>query len=353
MSPDLVSHYEARLRAASDLYERTPSAESSWALVRALAQARLHRVQPTTYDSIITALGTNEIEILEAALDCALAEDYAAAVENFAARADHAVEEWEDQIDGFVILHFELQAAHDWLADRILMSEALVPHLIHPLERLGSSIHALSLVIKRHESLFHIGEALHSDLLKWADPSLLTSAYKLAGMASSHASDGEGARTGQPEAGRTIPFVRPDRASSKTYARAAGPEMERLVMDRLIEFFINSGDFDVVSLHLEPELGAGIRPDISAVLYCRSLQCLLVLVLELKLRWSQDAERQRYDYLTYLLSGLGSIPHEIKRPPALLRVKRQGDRFAPEYHLPSDDYRRAFPSKEELEPCLN
>lgn len=179
VTPELVAHYSARLNDSADIYEGDPSPESAWALLRALALARMHSVPHAVYDPIVSALSPFAGEILEAALHYGLDEDYAGAVNEYAERADYALDEWEDQADGFIILHFELQAIHDWVADRVLASDALLPRIVKPLEAFGGAVDRLRAAIGAHGSLFHVGFALHTELLRHADPKLLTMAYVL------------------------------------------------------------------------------------------------------------------------------------------------------------------------------
>ena len=215
MTPDLTKHYAARLSDAADQYERDPLPESAWALLRALALARLHKVPQETYDPVVSALEPLQGEILDAALAYGLSEDYAGAVHEYARRADYALDEWEDQADGFITLHFELQTVHDWLADRVLESEALLPRLASRLEGLGSALGKLAEAIEQHRSLFSVGLPLHDELLAHADQGLLTPAYKLrVGGASTTVAHERGE-------GRTIPFLRSDGAEARSYARAA------------------------------------------------------------------------------------------------------------------------------------
>ena len=172
-------HYTAQLAEAASLYENDPSAESAWSLVQALALGRLFGAERTVYSSVLSAIQPHAGDILEAALDDALTQDFAASVDEFAEHADHAVEEWEDQAQDIRILLFELQASHDWLADQILDSAALLPRLVKRLNRLSSSASLLRARVLAHRDLFHVAEDLERHLLSAADPAYITDAYNV------------------------------------------------------------------------------------------------------------------------------------------------------------------------------
>lgn len=179
MKAELREHYEARLTRSADDYERDPCAASAWALVRALSLARMHNVTDLMIESVMAAVAPYEAEILEAALEYAVEENYAQQCEDYAVRADYSVDLWEEQAPNFLILFFELQAAHDWMAGRILPSEILVGQLVGKLDQYGTAVSELASTIARHAWLFEVGRSLYQDLVANADRQLLTAAYDL------------------------------------------------------------------------------------------------------------------------------------------------------------------------------
>lgn len=172
-------HYTARLAEAASQYEREPSAASAWSLVQALALGRLFGADYNVYEVILAAVMPHQGDIFEASLDDALGQDYAASVDAFVGHADYSVEEWEDRAQDVRMLLFDLQAAHDWLADQILDSPTLLPRLIGRLEQLGNSVSELGARMLEHRELFHVAEDLERQMLSAAVPEFVTETYNV------------------------------------------------------------------------------------------------------------------------------------------------------------------------------
>jgi hypothetical protein len=152
-----AEHYTARLVEVANGYEREPSQDWAHALILGLGLARFHKVPAMYYGRVVSALVPHEEEILKAALTEMLdrCTEGVASFKQDEASADHNLDEWlEFHLFGYVFWHFEEAVACDWIADRILQSESLLPSLVGLLDRTQTAVAALGNVIKPHAELW-------------------------------------------------------------------------------------------------------------------------------------------------------------------------------------------------------
>lgn len=168
---DMSGFYAGQLNEVAGEYEREPNTDWASALVRVIALARLYKAPSAVYDPVLAAMVPHEKDILHAALTDMLDrlvgcegrgllvefKEHAPGGTNHLS-ADFfggpgGTRDGNPELREYVTCHFELQVMHDWIADRVLMSEALLPSLVGLLDQVGTAIGQLADLIKPYAQL--------------------------------------------------------------------------------------------------------------------------------------------------------------------------------------------------------
>ncbi len=189
---DFISHrefYAAQLLQALKFYLGEKTSELAWMLVERLGMAHLFGVNPhdvvddlrefsglsdsdsLTAESILLpeghAVGQAQKESLMELIRLAFAHgpslDLGQVIEDYLEDIDQRIsDEWKEEDDEIITYHTGTVAAYQWLSEKIMEDEDLLPLFIKDLDDLGTMISAVSQTVRAQFQLFLGGKATAS-----------------------------------------------------------------------------------------------------------------------------------------------------------------------------------------------